>query len=259
MVGIYKITNIINNNCYVGQSRNIKNRWKCHQTAAHNPNDSTYEYPLYRAMRKYGMQAFEYTVLEECPIEELNNRETYWIKYYHPEYNQTIGGDYQVIPQKLTYEQVQEIQQILINDVEGKISHKELGEQYGVSGKDTIRDINVGRTWYNPNLHYPLHYSKNDPSPNNKNHKTQAKCIMCGATIWYGSTYCQTCTHIKDRKVERPSRDQLKELIRTLPFTTIGKQFNVTDNAIRKWCKNENLPTTKKEINSFSDIEWENI
>ncbi len=76
----------------------------------------------------------------------LNEKENYYIKKYKPEYNQTEGGDYQVIPQKLTYEQVKEIQQILINDKDGLVSHKELGKKYGVSGKDTIRDINVGRT-----------------------------------------------------------------------------------------------------------------
>lgn len=41
-----------------------------------------------------------------------------------------------------------------------KITNRELGDLYGVSGKDTIKDINVGRTWYNENLHYPLRISK---------------------------------------------------------------------------------------------------
>ena len=48
-------------------------------------------------------------------------------------------------------------------------------------------------------------------------------------------------------------------MIRSKPFTQIGKQFGVTDNTIRKWCDVENLPRTKQEINSYSDIEWENI
>jgi hypothetical protein len=48
----------------------------------------------------------------------------------------------------------------------------------------------------------------------------------------------------------------LKKLIRTKPFTQIGKQFNVSDNAIRKWCVSENLPTKKTEINKYSDEDW---
>lgn len=46
-VGIYKITNNINNKCYIGQSRNIEKRWRDHKY-------SNLDYPLYRAFRKYG-------------------------------------------------------------------------------------------------------------------------------------------------------------------------------------------------------------
>lgn len=182
----------------------------------------------------------------------LNEREKYWIEYYKPEYNQTIGENFNVVPQKLTYEQVQQIQQILINDIEGKISHKKLGEQFGVSGKDTIRDINVGRTWYNPDLKYPLHISHLDS-------RYIKHCKICGCTIRNESTYCQSCNGLLQRRAQRPTREELKQLIRTTPFTQIGKQFGVGDNAIRKWCDNMNLPRTKKEINSYSNEEWEKI
>jgi uncharacterized protein YjcR len=59
--------------------------------------------------------------------------------------------------------------------------------------------------------------------------------------------------------VDRPNREQLKKLIRTIPFTKIGEMFNVSDNAIRKWCDYEKLPRTKREINSYSDEEWEQV
>lgn len=250
--GIYKITNLQNQHCYIGQSRNINNRWKRHRTTAYNPNDKGYEYPLYRAFRKYGLEIFQFKVIEECAVDMLNEREKYWIEYYKPEYNQTVGENYSSVPQKLTYEQVQEIQQILINDTEGKISHKELGERFGVSGKDTIRDINNGRTWYNPELKYPLHISHLD-------NRYIKRCKICGCTIRNESTYCQSCNGLLQRKAQRPSREELKQLIRILPFTQIGKQFGVGDNAIRKWCDSMNLPRTKKEINSYSDEEWEKI
>ena len=58
------------------------------------------------------------------------------------------------------------------------------------------------------------------------------------------------------RKIERPSRNDLKDLIRNLPFTTIAKKYNVTDNAIRKWCKVYNLPNKTREIKKYSDEEW---
>ena len=53
------------------------------------------------------------------------------------------------------------------------------------------------------------------------------------------------------------SRDELKQLIREKPFTYIGEKYNLTDNAIRKWCKRYNLPSKKGQIESYSDEEWE--
>ncbi len=55
------------------------------------------------------------------------------------------------------------------------------------------------------------------------------------------------------------TREELKEMIRTESFLSIGKRFEVSDNAIRKWCVRYNLPKTKKEILNFSDEEWKLI
>ena len=55
------------------------------------------------------------------------------------------------------------------------------------------------------------------------------------------------------------SREELKELIRTTPFLTIGKKYGVCDNAIRKWCIRYDLPTKKKDINAYSNEEWLNV
>lgn len=55
------------------------------------------------------------------------------------------------------------------------------------------------------------------------------------------------------------TREELKKLIRTVPFTTIGTQYGMSDNAIRKWCDKFNLPRKKSEILSYSNEEWEKI
>ena len=255
MIGIYKITNLINNHCYIGQSRQIEKRWSNHKVTAFNPNDKAYEYPLYRAIRKYGINNFDFQVIEECTIESLNNRENYWINFYLPEYNQTCGGDYQTVGQKLTYEQVQEIQNILIKDKEGLISHKDLAEKYNVSA-DTIRDINVGRTWFSEELNYPLHLSKYD-SRNGK----KFYCECCGKQISQNSNKCIDCYRKSQNEAlqQRVSREELKELIRNESFTDIGKKFHVTINAVKKWCIKYNLPSKKKDINAYSNEEWLDI
>lgn len=85
-------------------------------------------------------------------------------------------------------------------------------------------------------------------------------CKKCGKPITLESNFCIECRSLLSRKVEeRPDRETLKQLIRTLPFTTIGKQYNVSDNAIRKWCDSEGLPRTKKEIKKYTNQEWKNI
>lgn len=84
-------------------------------------------------------------------------------------------------------------------------------------------------------------------------------CVDCGKEITEDALRCKACAG-KQRITEKPvTRDELKKLIRTKPFTQIGKQFGVTDNAIKKWCLRYNLPSKKKDINNISDKDWELI
>lgn len=96
MTGIYKITNLLNENAYIGLSVNIEKRWKDHTKRAFDPKSQEYNKTLYKAFRKYGLENFRFEVLEECQTEDLNEREKYWITYfntYHGGYNETPGGD----------------------------------------------------------------------------------------------------------------------------------------------------------------------
>lgn len=86
------------------------------------------------------------------------------------------------------------------------------------------------------------------------------KCQYCKTLIPISLKYCsQECLHLSQRVVNRPSREELKKLIRTNSFLAIGKNYNVSDNAIRKWCVAYNLPKTKKDIKKYSDEEWNQI
>jgi len=70
---------------------------------------------------------------------------------------------------------------------------------------------------------------------------------------------CIKCAQLFSRKTERPTREELKDLIRNDTFISIGKKYNITDNAVRKWCKAMNLPVKKSEIKKYSDEEWNEI
>ena len=75
--GIYKITNIDNNMCYVGQSVNIAERWKQHIKRGMGAETPTRN-KLYPAMASFGVQNFTFEIIQECDKSELDEREDYW-------------------------------------------------------------------------------------------------------------------------------------------------------------------------------------
>ena len=93
----------------------------------------------------------------------------------------------------------------------------------------------------------------------NETHAKKYYCKICGKEKSKTGVLCAECASKANRRSERPDRNVLKQLIRTTPFVQIGIQYNVSDNAIRKWCVSMNLPSSKKEINNYSNEEWEKI
>lgn len=96
--GIYGIHNIINDKWYVGQAQNIARRntiEKCNLKntgTLHRHRDNTH---FSSAWKKYGENSFEWVILEECAINELDEREIFWIKQkdsFNNGYNLTSGG-----------------------------------------------------------------------------------------------------------------------------------------------------------------------
>lgn len=96
LIGVYKITNKKNNNIYIGISVDIKRRWKEHKNNYNKQLSKEYNKILYKAMRKYGLNNFLFSIIEICDCEELRQREIFWIKElntYNNGYNETTGGD----------------------------------------------------------------------------------------------------------------------------------------------------------------------
>lgn len=248
MIGIYKITNKINNHCYIGQSINIYDRWKHEKSDAFREQSKSYNYPLSRALRKYGVENFTFEILEECSREDLNKKEIEYVKKfnsYNDGYNQTLGGDgtkgFQI---KLSNEDIYEIYKLLLNE---EITQNDIAKKYGV-GIDTISEINHGKTRILDGFTFPLR-------DNRKIHF----CVDCGKEIYRSSIRCKDCDSKNQRKVERPSRDIFKSEIRNISFLQLGHKYGVSDKSISKWCKYYNLPSKKSDIKKISDEDWKNI
>ena len=102
--------------------------------------------------------------------------------------------------------------------------------------------------------------------PKKVKQKKKKQCPICGTAISSKSTLCINCEKQKRREEALKAKEEkginrefLKQEIRNKPFTTIAKEQGVTDKCISKWCKKFDLPYTKKEINTYSDEEWEKI
>ena len=82
---VYKITNTITGDLYIGSSKNIKSRWACHKcpsTWNKCPNN-----PMYLDMQKYGLDKFEFQVIAEVEPEHLKETEQKFIETLKPTYN----------------------------------------------------------------------------------------------------------------------------------------------------------------------------
>ena len=79
--GIYKITNVQNNMCYVGQAVNIADRWKTHIKRGIGA-EPLVNNKLYPAMLSFGVENFTFEIIEECERSQLNTKEDYWQDFF---------------------------------------------------------------------------------------------------------------------------------------------------------------------------------
>ena len=83
--GVYKITNTITGDFYIGSSKDVKQRWtghKCQSKWKKCPNN-----PMYLDIQKYGVDKFEFDILCEVEPEHLKETEQKFIETLKPTYN----------------------------------------------------------------------------------------------------------------------------------------------------------------------------
>ena len=175
IIGIYRITNLINKKVYIGQSTNVNKRIKEHFYKAELESGQDYNSPLHRAIRKYGEENFSTELLEECSVESLDEREKYYISINNSivpnGYNISAGG--QKIRTEVLY------------------------------------------------------------------------CKKCGTPISKNSVLhlCRKCYYLEQRK-NIPAKEELQNKLFEYNgnFTKVASFYEVSDTAVRKWCKSYDLP-----------------
>ena len=83
--GIYKITNTVTKDFYIGSSKDVKRRWashKCNSTWKNQPNN-----PMYLDMQEYGVDKFDFQILEVVEVKQLKEMEQHYIETLKPTYN----------------------------------------------------------------------------------------------------------------------------------------------------------------------------
>lgn len=140
---------------YIGQTNNLKYRIKQHnEYDPYNKNAKEYNYPLSKAIRKYGAEAFEIKILEEnLTNEEASEREKYWIEKYNTcnkGYNQTFGGEIWGYS-KFSCETIKEAKEM----IKAGIPFKDISQKTGISIVH-LSQINTGTRHYDSNEKYPL-------------------------------------------------------------------------------------------------------
>lgn len=90
--GIYKITNIITGDFYIGSSKDIKLRWNIHKTPYTIKKHLNVK--LYKAMAQYGRDNFTIEIIEKT--DNLREREQYWIEHLKPVYNDRQAEGYNI-------------------------------------------------------------------------------------------------------------------------------------------------------------------
>ena len=160
---IYKITNKINNKCYIGQTNNYVRRFREHRKMYDGKSSKI----LYYAFKKYGIDNFDFEVLDYG--ENYNELEKYYIEYYNSidnGYNISTGGENPPIKQgenssnaKHTQKEIDRLKDDLKNTDK---SFEDLAIEYKYKNKCTVLRINSGESWKDENIEYPIRKISNE-------------------------------------------------------------------------------------------------
>lgn len=271
---VYQIKNLKNNKRYIGSTiQEVQKRWNQHKITAFNPKSKHYNYPLYCSFRKYGLQNFKFSILQEYSSKEEmeKGQRDYIIKYLTLNknfgYNQTIQTEcalrdpivkkqlMEKISQKCakvdeneniieTYSSYQEAARL--NNMINSANHIRLvckGEQHSINGKLFFRDLDK-----NGNI-----ISINNKNKNYKNKKSLVGIPLSNPELL---VYYQSVSQAA--RVFNTGRDQIQQCIKGNPrYSTvkgylirqIDENNNIIENNIKIADKIKEYQDKYPEIN----------
>ena len=198
MIGIYKITNLINNQVYIGQSIHIEERIRQHKTEYMKKGS---ENSLYSAIRYYGLDNFKFEIIEACSPEALNEKEIYWINYYNSfenGYNLTPGGQARFFNHNDFYELW-----------DAGYSVGEISEKLKV-GHTTVQNYLKGYNNYNASESHKRGGKKINVKNNNKPYKNIYQYDFSGnlIKIWHSTKEIQRELKINGESISRNIKNE---------------------------------------------------
>lgn len=182
---IYKITNLLNNKVYIGQSLHPEKRWWEHKQRAKTSYDN---YPIHLAINKYGEENFSFEILEWT--KNYDDEEKRLIK----EYNSLSPNGYNILeggPNPVMYGQDHPRNKVqnkdlplIIQDLkENKLSDREIAKKYNLTDK-IIADINHGYSHRIENEKYPIRVKKGKQKLT-ENQAEEIKTLLKTTTLSY--------------------------------------------------------------------------
>jgi group I intron endonuclease len=207
MMGIYKITNL-KGKIYIGQSTDLKKREEMYLKLKCKGQPK-----LYNSLQKYGWEQHKFEIIEECGLEQLNEREMYWGLYYD------VLGENGL--------------NLRLGDAKGKCSEET---------KQKMSQSAIGRKW-NTDMRYKFNSSKTNHPMYNEEWKNKISESLKGRTITWASKISKSSKGKKGKFTGKNHSEETKQHMseyRKINYVNNHKkssiiQYDLEGNFIKRW------------------------